>query len=147
MTDMPSVTRKILAEDIMTDVVNMVSEETLIHQVAHRMLHDRVSGYPVINKEKKIVGIVTLSDLLNIIHDCSQREASHFQDYLNQNKNLPVVHFMSPDVVAISAKTPLAEIVQIMLKKNIHTFPVMEGDQVVGIIGRHDVLNAVFVYS
>nr|HPN88921.1 CBS domain-containing protein [Candidatus Omnitrophota bacterium] len=61
-------------------------------------------------------------------------------------RDSPVSRIMSSHVMTISPRTPIYEIVEKVGVFNIHTFPVMQGDKLVGVIGRHDVLNATFMY-
>ena len=54
---------------------------------------------------------------------------------------------MTKDVVTIAEKTTLYEIMKIMCEKNIHILPVMivSEKEILGIIGRRDILNAFYV--
>ena len=54
---------------------------------------------------------------------------------------------MSEKVVCIASDTPLVEIVNLVVEREIHTFPVTNKGKLVGIIGRHDILNAAFCYA
>lgn len=147
MAEQKKTYQKILAQDIMSDAVDVVKKDMLVHQVAHRMLRERVSGYPVVDDYNNLVGMITITDLLKIIQQAADNVPDRFAETIARTKNQPISSLMAPAVVTVSLKTTLEEIVRIMLKKNIHTFPVMEHNKLAGIIGRHDVLNAVFVYG
>ena len=47
----------------------------------------------------------------------------------------------SRDLVVVSQDTPLDEVATLMAEKQIHTLPVMEGDQLVGVIGKSDIIR------
>jgi CBS domain-containing protein len=51
---------------------------------------------------------------------------------------------MSRNVCTIWKETTLREMIRLMFEKNIHTMPVVEGDELVGIVGRRDVLNTYY---
>jgi CBS domain-containing protein len=48
---------------------------------------------------------------------------------------------MTPNPVTIDPETPLEEIATLMVTKNIHTLPVVEGGKVVGVVGKEDILR------
>lgn len=58
---------KLLVEKIMTSNPITISEEATIAEAAQLMLENRISGLPVINKEGKLVGIITESDIFSMI--------------------------------------------------------------------------------
>ncbi|MBU1995522.1 MAG: CBS domain-containing protein [Candidatus Omnitrophica bacterium] len=146
---------EVLVADIMTEGVEVVKKSMLISQVAHLMLRERVSGYPVVNDDGSIAGIVTLTDLfilLDKISDEVERDKAEgkkvqFHDKIIEYKERAVSEIMSSDVFSISPNIPVSEVVSLAAKKNIHTFPVVEKGMLVGIIGRHDILNAAFLYA
>jgi CBS domain-containing protein len=140
--------KHILARDIMTEDVHVVQEKMPIHQVAHLMLRMKVSGYPVVNGKGKVVGIVTLTDLFILINRLSREgKAGRLEDKIKSCRFKTIKEIMSRNVIAISPKTPLHEIIEAVVNWNIHSFPVMDKNKLVGIIGRHDILNAAFVYT
>lgn len=140
--------QSILAKDIMTEDVVVINQKMLIGQVAHLMLRERVSGYPIVDESGKVCGIVTLSDLFVLINNLfKQTQGMDISVLISECKNRPIAEIMSKNVKTILQTTPLTEIIEDVVKLNIHTFPVMDNDKLVGIIGRHDVLNATFVYG
>ncbi|MBF0479071.1 MAG: CBS domain-containing protein [Candidatus Omnitrophica bacterium] len=146
---------QILAEDIMSEGVVSVKPDMLLGQVAHLMLRDRVSGVPVLDNDQRIVGIVTLTDFFILLDKISQdlpgegddARSKTLHSVLEQTKNLPVSAIMSKTIVSISPKMTLKEILDIVIKWQTHTLPVMSDGKVVGVIGRHDILNAIYVYG
>ncbi len=136
----------IMARDIMTEVVEVVHKTMTIGQVAHMMLRERISGYPVIDDHKNVVGIVTLTDLFLLIDDVYQKGEEDFYRKITEVKSIPIAKVMSTNVYTIKPTTVLAEIICAVVYMRIHSFPVMENGKLVGIIGRHDILNAVFNY-
>ena len=145
----------IFAEDIMTEIVDVINQKMLIGQVAHLMLRNRVSGYPVVNDRRRVVGIITLTDLLTLLdrivdenkNKTRKKTIAGLHKKITEYKDLPVAQFMSKNVINLSPKTPLDEIISAVANWNIHTFPVMEGRKLVGIIGRHDIINATFTFG
>lgn len=138
---------KATAHDIMSEIVVTISENATIKDVAHLMLRDRVSGLPVVNEHKQVVGILTLTDLLKLVDEVSEKGDSDFLSRLLECNQIKVSKVMTTSVVTVMPETTLFEIVKLMTFKGIHTFPVFIGDELVGVVGRRDVLNAIFSFS
>jgi len=138
----------IKAKDIMSEHVIVIYDDMLISQVAHLMLRDRVSAFPVVNKASGLVGIITITDLFKIMIELSHgQDINAFYKHLPRIKEMKAGEVMSKAVYSIDPETSLYEIIERLLEKNIHTFPVMEDGKMVGIVGRHDILNAVYLYE
>jgi CBS domain-containing protein len=136
---------KTTVEDIMTEHIVKVTEDNTIRQVAHILLRFRVNGLIVVNgKEKnKVTGVVTTTDLLRIFDDVlsdPDRDMTAFDEM----GDMPVGKIANKEVVMVSPDTTVEEAVSIMHQRNIHTLPVFDGDELVGIVGKHDILNIVF---
>jgi len=136
----------IMARDIMSEEVVTIPENALLSQVAHLMLRDRVSAFPVIGAENEVAGIITMTDLFRIIDMAVQEHGRDFRPFLSTFKNLRAAEVMSRDVVTISPETSLSQIIRMLIEKKMHTFPVIDQGKIVGIVSRHDILNAVFSY-
>ena len=136
--------KRIKAVDIMSRYAITTEEETTIADIAHLMMRFKISGVPVLGKDKKICGIITATDLFKlmgkIVGDIENH--SEFKDYYK----MPVKSFMTTDVMTITPETTLYEIMRIMWEKNIHTLPVVvvSKQEIAGVIGRRDVINACY---
>ncbi len=87
---------------------------------------------PVLGKNEQLVGIVTASDLDLFFSTASSPGVVKRQYRVDQVMRYPVIT-VSPDY-------PLEEAAQLMLKHKIGGLPVMEDEQLVGIITRDDIL-------
>ena len=136
--------KRIKAVDIMSRYAITTTEETTITDIAHLMMRFKISGVPVLSKEKEIVGVITATDLFRlmgkIVAEIEQKAG--FADYYK----MPVKSFMTVNVVSITPETTLYEIMKIMWERNIHTLPVvvLSKQEIVGVIGRRDVINACY---
>lgn len=145
----------IVAEDIMSDHVAVIKKSMLIGQVVHLMLREKISGYPVVDDNGKLEGIVTLTDFFllldNMVKEISDDNLESRKITLHQKiievKDRPIEEIMSKNVVCITPDTCLGEIIENVAYKHIHSFPVIKDGKLVGIVGRRDVLNAAFVYG
>ncbi|HOY08876.1 MAG TPA: CBS domain-containing protein, partial [Candidatus Omnitrophota bacterium] len=59
----------ILAKDIMSEDIEVIYEDMLVREVAHLMMRDRVSGFPVVDRSGTagMVGIITMTDLFSVL--------------------------------------------------------------------------------
>ena len=136
------------AESIMSENVVTVYDDMLVKQVAHLMLRQRVSVFPVKSRQtEEFVGIVTMTDFFQMVNSAFRAQPRNaFRERISSLKEIPVSLLMSRKMVMVTPETTLEEIVQMVLERNIHSFPVMKDKKMIGIISRHDILNAVYVY-
>lgn len=65
----PAQIKALIAGDYMSNNVKKISSTATITEVAEDMLETGYNGYPVVNDDDKVVGIITQSDLLELIYD------------------------------------------------------------------------------
>jgi CBS domain-containing protein len=140
----------ILAKDIMSEDIEVIYEDMLIPQVAHLMLRDRVSGFPVVDRARAagMVGIITMTDLFSMLGKAFEGQPGEIPpEIILSLKNLRVGEVMTRNVISIPPSMTLDEIIHLVVHNGIHFFPVMAEGRMVGIVSRHDILNAVLTYD
>ncbi len=88
-----------------------------------------MSGFPVIEQTRELIGIVTELDLLKVL------------DSGKDLGNVTAEDIMSKPAIVVEEETPLKEIVQMMHKKNILRVPVVGKRKLVGLVSRSDILR------
>jgi CBS domain-containing protein len=141
------------AHQIMTRDVITVTSDTPIVEAADVMLRHHVSGLPVLDGAKKLVGIVTESDFLHRSETGTGRQRSRWLQFLlgpgQQGADFVREHgrkvgeVMTPHPVTIQEDASLDDIVRTMEKNNVKRLPVMKGDTLAGIVSRANLLRAV----
>lgn len=136
--------KTVKAVDIMSKFAITTKEETTISDLAHLMMRFKISGVPVLSHGGKICGIATATDLFNLMKKITN--AIDRGEDVGSYYDMKIDDIMTKDVVTITKETTLLEVMRIMVTKNIHTLPVMvtSGDEIIGIIGRRDILNACY---
>jgi len=143
------------AKDIMTTEVKSVLEETTLEELARRFVELKVSAMPVVDEDGRLRGLISESDLV------AQNQPLHLPRvislfdwvlYLESEKNFreeveritarTVGEICVRDVVTCQIDTPLPEIAERMSEKRVNLLPVVEGERVVGVVSRHDVVRA-----
>ena len=141
-------------KDIMTREIITVSPETEIVNAAKILLEKRINGLPVIDAFGRLVGVLCQSDL--VAQQMSIPIPSVFtlldgyipltiikriDKEVEKIAALTVKQAMTPNPVTVGPETDIEDVAKLMVDKKYHTLPVMEGDKVVGIVGKEDVLK------
>lgn len=155
------------ARDVMTSDVETVQVDDEVSEVLTRLARADFSGYPVLDDEGRLAGIVTEHDLVDIFQpsdrtlwipigfppflesieygiDLSWDQFDVGVDLL-RNASRPVSDVMTPDVVTVGPDDDLATLLDILgdRERDINRLPVLDGDGwLVGIVSRQDVLAA-----
>lgn len=140
--------------DIMTREVVTVSPQTEIVQAAKLLLERHINGLPVIDERGNLVGILCQSDLIaqqkrfpipsvfNLLDGIIPLTSpSRFEKEVQKISAVTVRDAMTRDPVVVSPGTTIEEVARLMVNKNLHTLPVVDGNKLVGIIGKEDVLR------
>jgi len=138
--------------DVMTRNVLTVGPESSVAQAIRLMLDNKVSGLPVLATDRKVVGILTEGDLLRRGETGTERHRPRWLEILMgpgraageyvRAHGRKVADIMSTDVVSVSADTPLDEVVGLMERRRIKRVPVIEGEALIGIVSRADLLRS-----
>jgi CBS domain-containing protein len=141
------------AHQIMTRKVITVSTAASIVDAANIMLEKHVSGLPVIDETGKLVGIVSQGDFIRRAEIGTQRQRGRWLQFLLgpgrvasdfvHERGRKVGEIMTLDPCTVTEDSTLEDIVQLMENNNVKRLPVMRGDQLVGIVTRSNLLQAV----
>jgi CBS domain-containing protein len=139
-------------KDVMTSPVVSIEPDSSVLQAVRIMLQRHISGLPVVDKEGRLVGIVTEGDFLRRAETGTQRQRPSWLEYLigpgrladeyTRSHGRKVGEVMTPDPVTLSEETPLEEAVRLMEKRRIKRLPVVHGSEVVGIVSRANLVHA-----
>jgi CBS domain-containing protein len=140
------------AKDVMTSPVVSVGPDGSVLEAVRIMLQRHISGLPVIDKEGRLVGIVTEGDFLRRAETGTQRRRPRWLEYLlgpgrladeyTRTHGRKVHEIMTADPLTVSEDTPLDEVVRTMEKRRIKRLPVLRGTEVVGIVSRANLVHA-----
>jgi chloride channel protein, CIC family len=116
-----------LVRDVMTPDVITVPADSSVREVVERFRADGHSAYPVVDVDGHCVGIVSRTDVLL---DGSTPADS------------PVAAVAAHDVVTVAPTDDLDDALQEMLEEGVDHLPVVDGEQLVGICTRTDIIGA-----
>jgi CBS domain-containing protein len=141
-------------KDIMTKEVITVSPEAEIVYATKLLLENRINGVPVTNETGKLVGILCQSDLIaqqkklpvpsffsfldGLIALTSMKQ---FEKEVQKIAAITVAQAMTPNPVAVRPDTDIEAVAALMVDNNFHTIPVVDKGELVGIVGKEDILR------
>jgi CBS domain-containing protein len=140
------------ARDVMTSPVIWVDPDASVLEAIRIMLRGRLSGLPVIDKDGRLVGIVTEGDFLRRAEIGTERHRSRWRKFLAgpgrlaqdyaRSRSRKVGEIMTSEPVTVGEEAPLEDIVKLMEKNRIKRVPVVHWGKVVGIVSRANLLHA-----
>ena len=110
--------------EIMTSDVISVYEDHEIEDAARLLARHRISGLPVLNAAGALIGLVTELDLI-------------------ARAGRTVAEVMSRGVISVSPDTDIEALASLLANRRIRRVPVMEGDKLVGIVSRSDLVRQI----
>lgn len=137
------------------DVVK-VTKDTTVKELAHLLTEKNISGVPVVDEGGRLIGVVTESDLIDqnkkvhiptvisVLDSFIYLEnPDKMEQEMRKIAGATVADIFSQKVQTVSPDTQLDELATIMSEKNIHTLPVIENKEIVGIIGKRDIIRTI----
>ena len=141
---------KLLAKDVMRRDVITVPATMDLWSLARLFSEKGISGAPVINGGKGIVGVVSQADLIRNINALAQTTFAQSAFYENSDPepgpNRPMLRardIMSPVVIECDENTPVDELSRIMLKNKVNRIIVTRKGRLMGIVTTMDLLRIV----
>jgi CBS domain-containing protein len=81
-----------------------------------------------------------MADFLTV-GDSMQKAAGNLQKEVQKITAVTVADAMTPDPTTVGSETSIEELGTIMVDNNFHTIPVVDEGELVGIVGKEDVLR------
>lgn len=146
--------------DFMTrkEDLHVVKSTTTVEEALEMLVENRITGFPVIDDDWKLVGLVSDYDLLALdsISGTGRTETGMFpevdstwktfnevQKLLSKTKGQMVGDLMTPAPVVVRESTNLEDAARLLLETKYRRLPVVDDDgKLVGIITRGNVVRA-----
>jgi len=139
-----------------TDVVT-VGPETPVREVAVQLFERRISAVPVVDAERRVLGIVSEGDLMRRAETGTERRPSWWlelfgdwellaQDYLKSHGRT-AADVMTRHVVSVTDDAEAGHIVDLLESRGIKRVPVVREGRLVGIVSRADLLRGLVAGS
>lgn len=143
----------LLAKDIMNEQVIACLPETKLEDAVRTLAEQEISGMPVIDATRRVVGIISENDLLLSDHlEAPRMKTALFgfyilrqsvMDRMAELRGLRVEDVMTKSVISFGPDTPVDDIAAAMVDKRINRVPIVdEGRHLLGILSRADIIRA-----
>lgn len=142
------------AKDIMVTEVLTVKQHATIKEIARVLIDNRISGVPVVDEAGHLMGMVTEGDLLHKETNPRLPDAVNIlgaiiyyhgiEQYNEDFKKMmasQALNIMTEKVITVTPEEEVPEIAKLMLAHGIKRVPVMEGERIIGIISRADIVK------
>ena len=141
-------------EDIMTSEVVVVHADASVGRIACLMHEKAISGIPVVDQERRLIGMVTDLDLIvrntrieppaffPILDGGIPLETpGHFKKRIQHMVGTTARDVMTEQVLTIGPEVPVETLADLMVKRHVNPVPVIEGGRLVGVVARADVIR------
>ena len=122
-------------QDVMNRPVTINPDATLAEAESLFEQHG-FNALPVVDSAERLVGIVTSLDLLRAFDFADDEILPSYAEVMKQS----VSRILIRDVLTVCPATPLSRVLQKIVDTRNKSFPVVDGDRVVGIVARQDVM-------
>jgi CBS domain-containing protein len=140
------------ARDIMGSCVISVFPDLPVQAVANTLVKNGISAVPVIDHAGQLLGIISEGDLMRRAEIETERRHSWWLDMFGSSRSRAAdfvkAHgrkardVMTTSVVTASPETPLQQIADLLEKRGIKRVPIVVDGQVVGIVSRANLVQA-----
>jgi CBS domain-containing protein len=141
--------------EIMTPDVVKVAPEANVTDVAKILSERGISGVPVVDENERVLGVVTELDLVvrntrfklpaffTLLDATIYLESpAHVRQRLQHMLGITAREIMSAPAITIRADATIEELAEIMVNRKVNPIPVVQGERLVGIVSRADVVRA-----
>jgi CBS domain-containing protein len=150
---------KTTAKDIMSTDVTTVDFEDRLTDVYQIFVEKEISGAPVVGDGDRLVGVVSIRDLLRAIEeeiDPGLDESYYFHNYDNWMRTeglseiedfqdrlgrRTVAEVMTNNVISVAPNAPVSKIAALVRKNHIHRVLVLDDDKLVGLVSLFDLIR------
>jgi CBS domain-containing protein len=112
---------------IMEENVITLHEGDSIDDVIRMMLRGNVSGFPIVNDDSKVIGIVSERDFVSLVAKTVTGKS--------------VADFMSRDVVTVRPDTKVEDAARIMISHDFRRVPIVYEGVMTGVVTTSDIVN------
>jgi CBS domain-containing protein len=138
--------------DVMTRDVISVTANDSVFKAARMMLHNRVSGLPVVDAAGSLVGMVTEGDFLRRGEIGTERRRPKWLEILLgpgrmadeyvRSSGRKIEDVMTCDPVTVAEEDSLETVVELMERRHIKRLPVLRDGKMIGIVSRANLMHA-----
>jgi CBS domain-containing protein len=134
-------------QDIMTSPVVTVAPKSTYHDIVDAMVSRNISALPVVADNGIVLGVVSEADLLHKVEFAGVAPTHHLLERRRVRKSrmkadaVVAADLMSKPAIVVPPSEPIAAAAALMTVHHVKRLPVVDGDTLVGIVSRSDILR------
>jgi len=121
-------------KDIMTKDVICIKKDTPIIEALRLMVKNKVTGIPVVEEGRTLVGILSEQDVLRLFHTFDEEKDRTVSEFMTQ----PAIHF--------DQEERLLDVCYCLRDNSIRRVPVTSDGKVVGVVSRSDIIKCILQF-
>jgi len=133
---------KIRIKDVMNSRPRTVGPNTSVVGLMDRLLGQIEGCFPVVDKSGRLLGIVTESDVLQVLHPMVPQQivGSVLREAMKSTANT-VGEIMTKRPVTVNPSMTIGEALNMMATHKLRRLPVVEGEKLVGLLSFRDIIK------
>jgi CBS domain-containing protein len=135
-----SIPQNIPVSTIMSTQLVILNTTDSLEKAEHLFKKHKIRHIPVIEGQKKIVGMLSLTDLLRIsFADGAYEDEDDIESVVYEMFTLSQV--MAKKIKSVSPQTSIKEVAELLAAREFHAVPVVEQGDLVGIVTTTDLIK------
>ncbi|MEM6725116.1 MAG: CBS domain-containing protein [Bacteroidota bacterium] len=127
--------------DLMTTELITIGPKDLLEKVKTIFDNYTFRHLPVVDANQRLLGLISKSDFVKISHALTIFNSEKFEPY-NQRllQTILVEEVMTTNLFKLQPEDPLALAIDIFLENHFHAIPIVQEDQLIGLLSPNDIL-------
>ncbi len=147
-----TVDKELMVKDVMRHDVATVTPDDTLKEVANKMFRNRLSALAVVDKNNKLLGIISDRDLIKAALPDYQSLISNlnysldvepFEELLKREDKIKVSQLYREQYEVTTPETRIVEVAAMMIFKDVRRVFVTSNDNLVGVLLRKDIVNMI----
>ncbi len=131
---------RIPVSTIMTTQLVVLNTTDSLEKAEHLFKKHRIRHIPVVESQNRIVGMLSLTDLLRIsFADGAYEDEEEIETVVYEMFSLPQV--MAKNIKTVNPDTTIKEVAELLAKEEFHALPIVEEGNLVGIVTTTDLIK------
>ena len=127
----------ITAASVMSRDVQLATPQTTLQQAWQLLSSHHLHTLPVLDEARRLVGIVSLSDLVG---PAMAEGRFSWRGLFGRRPQVLLEQIMSRPVITVRSDEPAVALIPLLSEQGLHCLPVMQGDALVGVITQTDLI-------
>jgi CBS domain-containing protein len=147
------------AREVMAKPLVSATPDMTVLEMARQFVEKRVTGIPVVDKEGRLLGVVTERELfvrakaIPFSHERAPSLAGEWIDHTRLREaysgiqQLKAADVMTCGVWTVEGDENVEDVVIGMMERRVNCVPVLEAGRVVGMLSRQDVIQSMLMHT